>query len=145
MPSKYFYDILLVLCCGFALWRGRGDERTAATVCLVASVLSMAVLRFSTVGFHRLEGGLLLIDIVVFASFVAIALWSQRFWPLWVAGFQLTSLLAHMARASRIDLVPVAYAAAERFWSYPILVIIAVGAWRQHRRQLADNNSARPA
>jgi hypothetical protein len=29
-----------------------------------------------------------------------------------------------------------AYAAAERFWSYPTLVIIAVGAWRQHQRRV---------
>ena len=116
MPSKYFYDVLLALCCGYALWRGRGDERVAAAVCIGASLLSLAILR-PLEDFQELEAGLLLIDMIVLASFVAIALTSQRFWPLWVSGLQLTSLLAHLGRVSRIDLVPVAYAAAERFWS----------------------------
>ena len=145
MHSKYLYLILLIVCSGYALWRGRGDERIAAAVCLVATGLSHLILHSPTGRFEHLEGGILAIDVLTFAGFVAIALWSQRFWPLWVAGLQLTSLLSHVARVSQIDLLPIAYAAAERFWSYPILVIIAVGAWRQNRRQLADSNSARPA
>ncbi|MEO6581379.1 MAG: hypothetical protein ABIN68_01060 [Sphingomicrobium sp.] len=31
-------------------------------------------------------------------------------------------------------LVPIAYAAAGRFWVYPILLILAVGTWRTSRR-----------
>jgi hypothetical protein len=34
--------------------------------------------------------------------------------------------------------MPLAYAAAERFWSYPTLIILFIGAWRQHRRHLAS-------
>jgi hypothetical protein len=30
--------------------------------------------------------------------------------------------------------VPVAYRAAAVFWSYPILLILAIGTWRTHRR-----------
>lgn len=141
MPSKYLYDVLLALCCGYALWRGRGDERVAAAVCIGASLLSLAILR-PLEDFRGLEAGLLLIDAMVLASFVAIALTSQRFWPLWISGLQLTSMLAHLGRVTRIDLVPVAYAAAERFWSYPILIVIAIGAWRQHQRSLHQDDIA---
>ena len=144
MPSKYFYDVLLALCCGYALWRGRGDEKVAAAVCIGASLLSLAILH-PFEDFRDLEAGLLAIDVMVFASFVAIALTSHRFWPLWVAGLQLTSLLAHLGRVAHLDLLPVAYAAAERFWSYPILIVIAVGTWRQHRRGLTEDNSPHPA
>jgi len=40
-----------------------------------------------------------------------------------------------------------AYAAAERFWSHPTLIIIAVGTWRQHRRHMVSSllGSATPA
>lgn len=136
MPSKYFYDVLLALCCGYALWRGRGDARVAAAVCIGASLLSLAILR-PLEDFRQFEFGLLAIDVMVLGSFIAIALKSQRFWPLWVAGLQLTSLFAHLGRVAHLDLLPVAYAAAERFWSYPILILIALGAWRQHRRSLS--------
>jgi hypothetical protein len=31
-------------------------------------------------------------------------------------------------------IVPKVYGAAERFWSYPVLIILLIGAWRQHQR-----------
>ena len=68
------------------------------------------------------------------AAFVALALFSKRFWPLWVAGLQLTASTAHVLKVFDAGLVPLAYAVAERFWGYPILLIIAVGACAQHRR-----------
>ena len=64
------------------------------------------------------------------AGFVAVALRSNRFWPLWVAGLQLTTALGHVLKAIDHDLVPRAYGAALQFWSYPILLILAVGTWR---------------
>ena len=142
---KYLYFILLGSCCGYALWRGRGDVRIAAAACLLATALTNLVLHAPLNSHQGLEAGVLLIDLLVFGAFVSIALFSQRFWPLWVAGLQLTSLLAHLARVSRIELLPVAYAAAERFWSYPILIIIAVGAWREHKRLSVGRGLALPA
>ena len=32
----------------------------------------------------------------------------------------------------------IAYAAALRFWSYPILIILGIGVWRSSRRRLQD-------
>jgi hypothetical protein len=32
------------------------------------------------------------------------------------------------------SLLPLAYAAALRFWGYPILIILVVGVWRSQRR-----------
>ena len=142
---KYFYFFLLASCCGYAFWRGRGDVRIAAAVCLLATAVTNLVLHSPLDSHRQLETGVLAIDVLVFGAFVWLALSSQRFWPLWVAGLQLTSLLAHLARVSGIDLLPVAYAAAERFWSYPILIIIAVGAARQHRRLMDERDLSAPA
>ena len=71
----------------------------------------------------------------------AIALRTDRFWPLWVAGLQLTTLVAHMLKAIKIDLLPHAYAAAGRFWVYPIFLIIVVGTWRSHQRRLHEQRA----
>ena len=86
-----------------------------------------------------------MIDLAVLASFVFVALRSNRFWPLWVAGLQLTSSMAHVMKAIDDRLVPLAYGAAIAFWSYPILVILAIGTWRQHRRQLRALSDDRTA
>jgi hypothetical protein len=89
------------------------------------------------------EIGVFAVDVGTFLAFTWVALKSERFWPLWVAGLQLTTGLAHILKAMETDLFPIAYAAAGRLWSYPILLILAVGTWRSHKRymharQMAD-------
>jgi hypothetical protein len=133
---KYLFWTLLLLTCAYALWRGRKYEQWSALICIAASVGSVlfrASIRSSYLG---IESSDLVIDSLVLFAFVAIALRSDRFWPLWVAGLQLTISMSHLMKALQPSLIPLAYAAAERFWSYPTLLIIALGAWRQHRRQI---------
>ena len=134
IPHQYFFRALLLLVCGYALWRGRSDERIVAVVCLGATLASRLAFSPLSVRYTSIEGGLLLIDIAVLASFVFVAIRSTRFWPLWVAGLQLTTSMAHLMKAIDPQLLPLAYGAAIALWSYPILVILAIGTWRGHRR-----------
>jgi hypothetical protein len=142
-PSYLIFWPLLLLTCGYALWRGRRYERIAATVFIGATVLSLLL--------HPLRGRYvevqtsdLIVDTAVLFAVVAIALASDRFWPLWAAGLQLVNSMSHALKAIHADMLPYVYGAAERFWSYPILVILFIGAWRQHRRtQSRERNIAR--
>jgi hypothetical protein len=90
--------------------------------------------------YSGVELGLFAIDAAVLAGFVAVALQSPRFWPLWVAGLQLTSSTSHLLKAVDIHLLPKAYGAAVALWSYPILVILAIGTWRGQRRMRAEQD-----
>ncbi len=128
-----FWGILLATC-GYALWRGRKWEQIAALICLAATVLSVSMSSPLNQRYVGIEVGDLIVDYLVLAAFVFVALRSDRFWPLWIAGLQLTMSISHLLKAIQPDLVPIAYAAAERFWSYPILAIIAVATWRSHQR-----------
>jgi hypothetical protein len=132
--SPTLYWTLLAVSCGYALLCGRKYERLTAIICIVASIVSVLLRAPLHERYLGVEAGDLLVDLVVLGAFVAIALQSDRFWPLWVAGFQLTTSFSHFLRAIDPNLIPQAYAAAERFWSYPILIILLVGAWRSHRR-----------
>lgn len=134
IPRYYIFWAILFLTCGYALWRGRTDERIAATVCLAATIGTRFVIAPLTQRYTGLEINLLMIDAMVLAAFVAIALRSHRFWPLWVAGLQLTNSMSHLMKAIDVDLLPRAYFAAAVFWSYPILLILALGTWRGQRR-----------
>jgi hypothetical protein len=87
------------------------------------------------------ESGELLVDLTALSAFIFVALRSDRFWPLWIAGLQLTTSISHFLKAVEFDLLPQAYAAAAKVWSYPILVILAVGTWRAHRRRLAESRA----
>lgn len=130
--------VLLLVSCGYALWRGRKYERIAALVFLgatVASIVGDSPLPGRYVGIETAD---LIVDSAVLLAVVAIALFSDRFWPLWAAGLQLVDSMSHVMKAIDADLLPKVYGAAERFWSYPILLILLIGAWRQHRRTIAD-------
>ena len=138
MLPRYIFWAILLSTFAYALWRGRTDERIAASVCVLASIATRFAISPLTERYTSVEVGLLLIDGAVLAAFVALALRSRRFWPLWVAGLQLTSSLSHLMKVVELDLLPRAYAAAAVFWSYPILLIIVIGTWRTHRRSLRE-------
>jgi uncharacterized protein involved in response to NO len=141
LPRTFFWALLL-LCCGYALWRGRSDERLVALVCLGASIATRFAISPLSVRYKTVEPGLLLIDLAVLAAFVAVALRSSRFWPLWIAGLQLTMSTSHALKAVDLDLLPRAYAAAAVFWSYPILLILVIGTWRGQRTQHQSESPA---
>jgi hypothetical protein len=140
MPHLFFWTLLLFVFV-YALWRGRSDERMAASACMLASIATRFTISPLTERYTNVEIELLLIDGAVLLAFVAIAVRSNRFWPLWIAGLQLTSSLSHLMKVVEVDLVPRAYAAAAVFWSYPILLIIVVGTWRTHQRGRQDQPS----
>ena len=144
ITHQVIFRTLLIASCGYALWRGRSDERIVALVCLGATLASRFAFSPLSVRYRGIEPGLLAIDVAVLGIFVFVALRSPRFWPLWIAGLQLTSSTAHLMKAIDAHLLPVAYGAAIALWSYPILIILAVATWRGQR---ADRQSApaRPA
>lgn len=134
ITHQIIFRVLLIGSCGYAFWRGRSDERIVAVVCLGATLASRVAFSPLAVRYTSVEFGLLLIDLAVLASFIFVALRSQRFWPLWIAGLQLTTSMAHVMKAIDEHLLPIAYGAAIALWSYPILIILAIGTWRGHRR-----------
>lgn len=136
MLGPFIFIPLLLAICLYAWWRGGADERIVALTCLAGTVATLLVVSPLRQRYASLEEGLLLVDLAVLAGFITVALRSKRFWPLWVAGLQLTTSIGHVLKGVDQDLLPKAYGAALQFWSYPILVILLVGTYRRHRRQL---------
>jgi hypothetical protein len=134
------YNALLVGACSYAWLRGRTDERITAATCLVATVASFALV--TQLRFAELEVGVLAVDLAALGVFVGVALRSERFWPLWVSGLQLTSSVTHLLKLVEPNLMPFAYSAAEAVWSYPILIILAIGTWRVKRYQQLPSAAA---
>jgi hypothetical protein len=126
--------LLLLVSCGVALVWGGKYERMAALVFIAASVSSFVTESPVQARYQGIELSDLIVDSGVLVAVIAIALVSDRFWPLWAAGLQLVDSMSHVLKAVDADLIPKVYGAAERFWSYPILIILLVGAWRQHQR-----------
>ena len=135
MPYLNYYHLILLVVCGYALISGRSDERWIAVTCLLASLATRLMISPVADRYSNVELGVLAVDIATWLAFTYVALRSDRFWPLWVSGLQLTTVVAHVLKAIELDLMPQAYAAAGRLWVYPIFLIIVVGTWRSSRRR----------
>jgi hypothetical protein len=138
------FRIILVLVTLYAFLRGSRDEQQVGVICIVGTLATQLVLSPLNQRFEGIETQAMVVDVAVFAGFLAIALRSDRFWPLWVAGLQLTTIMGHFLKGIDTDLLPRAYGAALTFWAYPIVLILAIGTWRRQRRARQDGGSMRP-
>jgi len=128
------FRLILVLVALYAFLRGGRDEQRVGVICLIGTFATQFVLSPLNQRFEGIEERALAVDVAVFAGFLAVALRSNRFWPLWVAGLQLTTIMGHFLKGVDSALLPRAYGAALTFWAYPIVIILAIGTWRSHRR-----------
>jgi hypothetical protein len=138
------FRILLVLVALYAFLRGSRDERFAGAVMVVGAIATHLAWSPLHHRFSGLETEVMAIDLVVFAGFLWVALRSERFWPLWIAGLQLTTILGHLLKVADVGLFSRVYGAALMFWSYPILLILAVGTWRGERRLQQQREGSAP-
>ena len=125
IPLVTLFWLLLLASCGYALWRGRKYERMAALVFIAATVSSIlweSPVQHRYVGIELTD---LIVDSGVLVALIAIALLSDRFWPLWAAGLQLVDSLSHVMKAVDAGMIAKAYGTAERFWSFPILAVLS--------------------
>lgn len=110
-------------------WGGR-DERLAAIGFILATIVSRLI---DQSDFGSTQVNVMIVDFVLLASLVALALRSDRFWPLWAAAFQLVGTTVHLASMTETGNFAWAYAVGLIFWSYPVMIALAVGTWLEGR------------
>lgn len=128
------FRILLALVALYAFFKGRRDERIVSIILIVGVIATHLVISPVRQRFSGVELPVMMVDVIVFGGFLWVSLRSQRFWPLWIAGLQLTTIFGHLLKAVDVHLFSRAYGASLVFWSYPILLILAIGTWRSHHR-----------
>ncbi len=86
---------------GVALVRGTGPERLLAGTLFVSGLLEAFILWLGPSLKESVQEGMcLLLDLVLFAMILAIALRANRLYPLWLGGLQLVTLACHLADLS---------------------------------------------
>jgi hypothetical protein len=134
LPVHAFYGIL-GLCCFYAWWRGGGPEQAGAAIFLVSAVLTTLLLSTGRSRYASVETAVLFVDLAMLAALVVLALRADRFWPLWVAALQAIGTAGHAAKMVDPLVIRSGYALILALWSYPMLLLLVLGAWR-HRRRL---------
>ena len=130
MPLHLLFILALISCCGVAFWLGRNSERATAAALVSAALISPLV---QTSDFMHPETGILLIDVLLLGYLLVLAMRSDRFWPMWAAGFQIVGTFIHVAALVDKTVWPGAYATAQVFWAYPVLLALGIGTWLEAR------------
>jgi hypothetical protein len=130
MILRLLFLTMLLGTCGMAFWKGRRSEKWTAVLLLAAAVASLFV---ETKFFAGTETGVLAIDLTLLAYLLVLALQSDRFWPLWAAAFQVVGTSIHLASIVDSTIWPSAYATAQAFWAYPVLLALGAGTWLEAR------------
>lgn len=130
------FDLFLLICCVYALWRGGAPERIVGATLLIGDALSVASVVLHHGRYAHEEYGLFGIDLVILVILTVIALRGKRWWPLIVAGLQLDGVLVHFVHLVAPHTLPLTYLNATALWAYPMVAILAVATSR-HRSRLA--------
>lgn len=110
-------------------WLGGREERMALGAVVVACILTPLV-KLDSIGWAVPQPGIAIVDLVALAWFVAIALPSVHFWPMWVAAFQVLGVLSHLTRLVDAEIFWLAYSLVQGAWAYLILgVLLSVVLW----------------
>lgn len=131
-----FYGVLCAALAYLALYGGK-TGLWGGSLFLVTSLLSLAVVLLfrddPTVRIWLMT----LVDLLSLGWRTALAMWSSRRWPIWVAGFQANVVAAHVS----IWLVPAwkgeLYYAMITVWAIPTLLAMLIGTTldRRHERR----------
>ncbi|OSZ70504.1 hypothetical protein CAP39_05875 [Sphingomonas sp. IBVSS1] len=113
-------------------WGGR-DERFAAYAFIAATVLSWLLDN----DYHGVQMSVLAIDLALLCGLVALALTSDRFWPMYAAAFQLVGTMVHIGSMTETGDFAWAYAVGLVFWSYPVMAALIAGSWLEGRPRRA--------
>ena len=140
--APIIFRIFLAFVAIYAFVRGSRDERLVGLICVAGAIATHLMISPLQERFASVEIPVMIIDVAVFSGFLLVALQSTRFWPLWVTGLQLTTMLGHLLKAIDLSLLPRAYGASMTFWAYPIVLILAIGTWRTHRRIVRRGHNA---
>ena len=127
--------IVTLIVCGFAILAGGREERAAGVVICLASFATPLVQNLMSDAAVR--PALVAIDVGLLAFLGLLALRSDRYWPMWAAGFHLMALLAYGAYSMTSQVMTPALFTALNLIAYLVLLALLLGVLGHRRERLS--------
>lgn len=128
---KIIFTLIILALIAIVWRRGGWPERAGAAAMIMAAALT-AVAQ-DRPNWLEPQIGILAVDLGLFVALTAIALTSDRWWPLWAAGFQLVGVFIHLATIIDPVVLPHAYYRALSIYTYPVILALAIGTLRRSK------------
>lgn len=140
MTRVLLFNLLQIAVTLFALRRGGAPERVVGLALLAAAGSTRFVLTAFETRFVGIEIGVLVVDVLLLAILLMVALHADRRWVEWIAALHALGTGMHFAQILSPDTSRLTYAILSAIWSYPIVLLLAVGTAR-HARRMAEMGS----
>jgi len=126
----------LILCAAYGSIAGGRTGLAGSAIFLAATALTAAGAMLNPT-WASTSYAVFAVDSGCLLLLAALAVLSNRFWPIWAVGFQMVAVATHVATLWIPDIVPKAYQAMLSFWSIPILWVMVAGT-RKDRKYERD-------
>jgi len=137
------FELLQLAVSLFAIRRGGAPERIVGWMLLCAAIFSLAI-GMPGNAFRALSIPHFSIDVLLFIGLLTIAARANRFWPYWIAAFELIAIGVHGARALDPDLVPIVYSRMIGEVAYPMCLVLVLGTYHYTRRTRLEGVAPKP-
>jgi hypothetical protein len=139
MTVAHLFWLLVIGSCAYAAFFGGWEGRWFAIVYVSQTILtSLAWLidqSWSNINLPTLG-----VDLLLLAALWFIAARSHRYWPLWVLGFHLITMSAHLASLFAGSVPFKAYFFLANLWAAPKLLVVIIGITIDRRSGLPPPN-----
>lgn len=134
MIAILFWSLCLGAC-AYAFLLGGWEGRWTTVIIILASIATLAAnLWFRHRSGHSWHDAtnevVLAIDLLTFLAMYLIAARSEHWWPIWVAAFQLNSVVAHLATIISPAFSAIVYQGYEGLWAIPGQLVMVLGIYR---------------
>jgi uncharacterized membrane protein len=128
-PLEYFFWTVCLLCFVLSLHFGERDERRGMMIIAMGSIVTASVAAIKSYDYQDIGFWFLSVDLCVLLAFVKLLFDSHKYWPIWVGSLQLISVIIHILDLLVPKTIPLAYAALQGFWVYPMFIAIMAGTY----------------
>lgn len=140
MLGPYLFWGFFALSFAYAVWKGGAPERAAAMILLAGLIGSIGVeviLREDS--FASIPVKLVIVDIILGAALLLLAVHANRLWLIFLAACQLSAVISHLARLIAPEMMPLGYAFLVSLWSIPMTGLLIFGTWCHQKRKTAGH------
>ncbi len=139
MLIAILFWLMTLSACSYAAILGGWEGKW--TTALILSATSGTFLSETVVdlNWQQTNSMVFVVDVVMFVGMYVVAAKSRRWWPLWVAAFQLNSIAAHLATVLSPSFSSAVYNGFEGLWAFPGQILMVYGIWRDRIGQYRFN------
>ncbi len=116
--DRILFWLMTLSACSYAAILGGWEGKWTTALILSATAGTFVSETVVRLAWHSTNSLVFLVDVALFVGMYLVAVKSRRWWPLWVAAFQLNSIAAHLATVLSPTFSAAVYNGFEGIWAF---------------------------